>query len=145
MTRTVKVLAFCVDNEIGRIENAQFIPVEFDKFRFLRILGNLMASGKYKVPDLLLKDAIASFVGAEKVAKLYRSSGITNSVFYMKWRNRLISHKRLAKVSEEYQKSRRQKAELVRIEKAKLAIKDSAHELAVEKALRKKKMAKGQC
>ena len=144
MTRTAKSYAFCVGESIGKIENSQFIPVEFDKFRFLRILGNLMASGKYKIPDLLLKDAIMMFVGTTQLAKVYNRTGITSSCFYMKWRNRLNSHKKLAKIASEYRQKNHDLAELVRREKAKRALNNSAHELAVMKALRKCKMPIGQ-
>lgn len=115
------VCAFAYGNDFGTIKNCQFTPVELDKMRFLRIIGSLVTSGKYKVPDLLLKAAIVEYTGAEKLAVMYRGKGITDSPLYMKWRKRVADHKKMAIVSHAYQEEKHRKAEIVRVEKNKSA------------------------
>lgn len=111
--------AFAYGNDFGTIQNCQFTPVELDKMRFLRIIGSLLVTGKYKVPDLLLKDAILEYTGAEKIAILYRGKGITDSAIYMKWRRRLADHKKMSLISSAYQEEKHRKAEIVRKQKNK--------------------------
>lgn len=112
------VYAFAVGNDLGIIQNCQFTPVELDKMRFLRIIGSLLATGKYKVPDLLLKAAIIEYTGAEKLAVLYRGKGITDSPLYMKWRKRVADHKKMAIVTKAYQDEKHRKMEIMRDEKS---------------------------
>mgnify|MGYP004502768183 FL=1 len=113
------VYAFAVGNDFGTIQNCQFTPVELDKIRFLRIIGSLFITGKYKVPDLLLKAAIVEYTGAEKIAVLYRGKGITDSAIYMKWRKRVADHKKMAIVTKAYQDEKHRIMEIVRDEKIK--------------------------
>ena len=123
MTRSKNnvVYAFAVDDNFGIIQNCQFIPVELDKMRFLRIIGSLFITGKYKVPDLLLKAAIVEYTGAEKIAVLYRGKGITASTIYMKWRKRLNDHKKMALVANAYQEEQHRRLQTIREEKNKSA------------------------
>lgn len=123
MTRSKNnvVYAFAVGNDFGIIQNCQFTPVELDKMRFLRIIGSLLATGKYKVPDLLLKAAIVEYTGAEKLAVLYRGKGITDSALYMKWRKRVADHKKMVLLANAYQEEQHRKLQMMRDEKNKTA------------------------
>lgn len=131
------VYAFAYGDDFGTIQNCQFTPVKLDKIRFLRIIGSLLATGKYKVPDLLLKDALLEYTGAEKIAVLYRGKGITDSAIYMKWRRRLADHKKMFIISQAYQAEKHRKAEIVRNEKNKYSAYNDAKRYSIERTLNK--------
>lgn len=85
--------AFCFEHQIGVIADGVFYPLTvFNKIRFKTIIVELIHSKKYGSAEVLLKTAIEQFTGYQ-LAKVYKCKGITDSEFYMKWREVIKKHR----------------------------------------------------
>ena len=85
--------AFCYEHHIGIITDGVFYPMTvFNKIRFKTIIVELIHSKKFRSAEVLLKTAIEQFTGYQ-LSRVYKGKGITDSEFYMKWREVIKKHK----------------------------------------------------
>ncbi len=84
---------FCLDDKVGLVYNQNFYAlVTFNKRKFKCLLIELIKSKKFFSADVLLKTALKQYMGVEEFRKRFQDKGITDSQFYMKWRNLIKNH-----------------------------------------------------
>lgn len=104
--KTQGTRAFCFEEEVGVIVEGQFYPIKFEPIRFMRIIVKLMHKKDYVTADLLLKDAIMEYSSATMLSKIFKTKNLSDSLFYMKWRNLIRKNKKFYQKEQILQKKR---------------------------------------
>ena len=117
------VRGFCYEENLGVIVEGQFYPLKFEPIKFMRILVKLMHEKDYITADLLLKDAIISYTSATMLSKVFKTKNLSDSLFYMKWRNFIKNNKRFYKKQEVLQQKRTMMRETAKKAKIEVGIK----------------------
>lgn len=105
---------FCFEGNLGIIHEKVFCPVEVVKVKFMRIIVKRILSKKYAFADLLLKDAIKDYTGCNEIASLYKGQSLSDSSFYIKWRNKIKQHPHFQKISRPMVEAKKQKNDKIR-------------------------------
>lgn len=79
---------FCFENQIGFVKDKKFIPVKFEKVRFMRLIIGFWKKNPTKClsADMVLRQAIKDYTNTDDLVKYYRKVGMTDSEFYNVWR-----------------------------------------------------------
>lgn len=105
---------FCFEGNLGIIQERVFYPVELVKVKFMRIIAKRIATKKYAFADLLLKDAIKEYTGCNDIAILYKGKSLSDSSFYIKWRNKIKQHPHFQEISKPMVEAEKQRTDKIR-------------------------------
>lgn len=105
---------FCFEEKLGIIHERVFYPTKLVKIKFMRIIVKRILSKKYAFADLLLKDAIKEYTGCNEIANLYKGQSLSDSSFYIKWRNKIKQHPHFQEFSKPMVEARKQKNDKIR-------------------------------
>ena len=78
---------FCWENSIGVVHNKEFFERRFNKRQFITIIVRLIRTKRFSSADLILKEALKEYLHVTQFRNQYRGKCISDSLFYMKWRN----------------------------------------------------------
>ena len=96
---------FCYEDSLGIFDAGVYQPVKnFDQTRFRKIIKDLIGSRRHHSADLLLKEAIMLYLDVKEQVRHYKRKGITDSVFYMRWRKEILEDSEFKTYSVELQK-----------------------------------------
>lgn len=134
---------FCYDNFLGIIENREFQPIEVDKIKFMRIIVQLIANSKCVAADVILKEAIKEYTEVNEFAKLYKGRNLSDSKFYMRWRERIKKHKKFEIVALQILEARQEKAQIIKKAREHYILQKSVYEESIKRSFKKvgKKLA----
>lgn len=131
------VRGFCYEENLGVIVEGQFYPLKFEPIKFMRILVKLMHEKDYITADLLLKDAIISYTSATMLSKVFKTKNLSDSLFYMKWRNFIKNNKRFYKKQEVLQQKRTMLRETAKKAKIEVGLISQARRESYKRTLKK--------
>lgn len=131
------VRGFCYEENLGVIVEGQFYPLKFEPIKFMRILVKLMNEKDYITADLLLKDAIISYTSATMLSKVFKTKNLSDSLFYMKWRNFIKNNKRFYKKQEVLQQKRTMLRETAKKAKIEVGLIAQARRESYKRTLKK--------
>ena len=82
---------FCIGDTVGTFDKGQYFPdKKFDETRFRKILKDLILSKKHFSADLLLKEGIKKYFGVREQIRHYKGQTMTDSKFYLRWREEIL-------------------------------------------------------
>ena len=82
---------FCLGDTVGTFDKGQYFPdKKFDETRFRKILKELILSKKHFSADLLLKEGIMKYFGLKSQIRHYKGKTMSDSEFYLRWRNEIL-------------------------------------------------------
>lgn len=117
---------FCLGMQIGIVEENKFIPIKFEKIKFMRTIVKVLHENPTKcvTAEVVLRQAIKEYTKTEELIRLYNRKGITDSELYNAWRDIVKKNKRFqivfkesSKRQEENRKSAKKNREMERVVK----------------------------
>ena len=89
---------FCLDNNLGIVYNRHFFAITtFNKRNFKCLIMKYIKSKEFHSADMLLKVVMKEYVGLDEFCIRFHENNMSDSQFYMKWRNIIKDNKTFIK------------------------------------------------